>query len=578
MNTQRLIDCCYEAVSRSPVHGHLLSREVFLRRCEQLARELAGGGAAHVNSFLESHVAPPAAAVLREALARQLAPREAAVLSATALELRQRLDGDRQYIETCLGGSPSPEAFFAELSLILEELYELPISYEILARHEWPGGVLDWLTGQLLNAMFNRAMSPQFLEGKKLLIIGSGDVDHRGYILESLVQAGCTLVLATGEVPTWENKYIKDHILCPFDDTEATLKLVQAYHQSSLFDGMICYIEPRIELASLIGERLKLKFLAPHVAASVRDKAAMRGVIKFHGLRSPKVATVDPSGLELPSGFRFPAVLKPRKGHSSINVVKVEDRADFDRIWAQLHKEDTKHESAWHVEDSYLLEEYLQGQEFSVESVVSEGRVTHVTITEKFKGPEPFFEEVGHCVPAQLPAEVSEELFRTCSEAFAALGIRNSIVHTELIVDLERRQSATIVEVNSRLAGDKIPFLVKLATGFDMSQAAAMAALGQPVADQPRRGDVAAICAFVPRSPGIVKQVPTLPDGVGEVIEFHFWAEAGKEVAPPPKQFFSRMGFVVVRGKSRAEVAESISKIAAAVSAQTGIELAAPAF
>jgi biotin carboxylase len=556
-----------------------LSREAFLQRCERLAQEFSGASGAHVLSFLEGRVAEPVAAVLREVLARPLPPREAAVLVASALELRRRLDGEREYIENCLGSAPSREAFLAELSLVLEELYELPISYEALGHHEWPGGILDFLTSLLMRDMVARSMSPQSLEGKRLLVIGSGDVDHRAYILESLVQARCTLVLATDEVPVWENRYIKDHILCPFNDVEATVGRVRAYHQGNPFDGMICYTEPNIELASRLGERLGLKFLSPPVAASIRDKAAMRAVLTSHGLRSPKVATVDSPRLELPSGFRFPAVLKPRKGHSSINVVKVEDSADFERVWARLHKEDTKHESAWHVEDSYLLEEYLSGKEFSVESVVSEGRVTHVAITEKFKGSEPFFEEIGHCVPARLPPEVSEELLRECGAAFAALGIRNSVVHTELIVDLERRESATIVEVNSRLAGDKIPLLVKLATGFDMSQAAALAALGAAIPEQSSGHEaVAAICAFVPRSPGVVKKTPTLPEGVGEVLEFHFWTEVGKEVAPPPKQFFSRMGFVVVRGKDRAAIADSISKIVAAVSEQTGVELAVPGF
>ena len=76
-----------------------------------------------------------------------------------------------------------------------------------------------------------------------------------------------------------------------------------------------------------------------------------------------------------------------------------------------------------------LVEEYVPGPEISAEGYVSNGVVTVVAITAKLLGPEPYFVETGHIVPADLDPRTREAVDSYVTEVCRGLGLTLGAFH-----------------------------------------------------------------------------------------------------------------------------------------------------
>jgi biotin carboxylase len=90
-------------------------------------------------------------------------------------------------------------------------------------------------------------------------------------------------------------------------------------------------------------------------------------------------------------------------------------------------------------------------------------------MTAKHLGPLPSFVETGHDFPAPLRAGA------VAQAAIAALGLGSGPAHTEIRLGAG---GPVVIEVNARLAGGRIPTLVRLATGVDLIGATVDAVTG----------------------------------------------------------------------------------------------------
>ncbi|MEU6207654.1 ATP-grasp domain-containing protein, partial [Micromonospora musae] len=211
-----------------------------------------------------------------------------------------------------------------------------------------------------------------------------------------------------------------------------------------------------------------------------------------------------------------------------------------------------------------LVEELLVGPEISVETATAGGATKILAVTRKQTGFAPLFMETGHTVNAGDPlADEEGEVARVTRAAIAALDVTEGVCHVELILT---SSGPAVVEVNGRLAGDLIPYLVDLARGCDPCLVAAQVAVGDEP-DGPRRQDGAAAIAFIH------------PPVTGKLDEFRFTPPAdsetwlrrvdqltspGSEVTLPPDGYPSRIGFAVVTGADQAQCAQRLDACLAA--------------
>lgn len=158
----------------------------------------------------------------------------------------------------------------------------------------------------------------------------------------------------------------------------------------------------------------------------------------------------------------YPVIVKPvdRSGSRGISLVQSEENLRF-AIDLALTESFSK---------EVLIEQFITGREFSVESISYRGEHKILQITEKFTTGSPGFIERGHTCPARITEEEKSRIYDTVYKTLDAVEIENSAAHTELKIN--DQGEIYIIEIGSRMGGDFIGSdLVFQSTGFDFTKA-----------------------------------------------------------------------------------------------------------
>ncbi|WP_241777901.1 ATP-grasp domain-containing protein [Streptomyces sp. CT34] len=409
-----------------------------------------------------------------------------------------------------------------------------------------------------------------------LVVSSSGpeDESYRGYCLEA-VAACYDVVLITPAAPTWEQEFITDFEIADPDDVQALAAAGQALAERHELAGVMTWTEWYLVQTASLARQLGLPTNSPEVMEAARNKATARTLFARHGVPSA-VSITARSLLEAALAAEtigYPIVLKPTDRAGSVGVIRVECAQELPRAFeftaAGAHDGDGR--------VKVLVEEFLDGPEVSVECVTHRGHTTAVAVTRKTLGDPPFFEEVAHSVDGADP--LLDQVAPVAAAAIKALGITDGVQHVEMRLVSGRPR---LIEVNARLGGDMIGHLVHLATGVDLTRAAADIACGQAPGLTVMRPAAAAIRLLYPSISGTLThchldgafaaQAPWLE-------RFSLQRTVGDSVVLPPDgdRFSARAGFLITTGPTaqlaQARAEEALGHLTLAVEPQ----LSAPA-
>lgn len=235
--------------------------------------------------------------------------------------------------------------------------------------------------------------------------------------------------------------------------------------------GVYAVGETLVEPTGLVADYFNLPFPGLRAARACRSKYLQRWYMPD---LSPASVLIPPGAREsVDHGrVRFPAVVKPATRHSSQGVQMVPDRAE---LAAQLDD--------YPEQETILVEQAITGQEYSIESLVQDGKTLFASVTRKETTDvdSQFFVEMAHTVPA--PRDEAWDAVQRANEAMLdRLGVENGITHAEWRLD--EQGEARLIEVAARTPGDGIMLLYRLATGRSMEPEILRIALGEP-ADYP---------------------------------------------------------------------------------------------
>jgi len=294
--------------------------------------------------------------------------------------------------------------------------------------------------------------------------------------------------------------------------------------------------------------------LSPLAVADVRLKDRCRAVLAAAGFRQPQVRLCEDTGqaIEFLASTTGPWVVKPRDGMASIGVRKVAGAEDLSAAVEELP-----------VPGPFLIGEFVRGQEFSVEGVFLDSTPRVLAVTSKEKTPPPYFVEVGHLLPADLPEAVREDIELTVGAALVALGLRFGVFHAELwITDA----GVVLGEVHPRPGGDWLHLLLAHAIpGLELFGLILDDVLGRlPSHDlRPTRG---AAVRFLTPGPGKLVRVEGWDALLAHpsVLRAELLVEPGVELGPV-RQSADRAGAVVVGADTPAQAQALAAELAASV-------------
>lgn len=213
-----------------------------------------------------------------------------------------------------------------------------------------------------------------------------------------------------------------------------------------------------IPTISYVAEKLNLIANNFEVAKNSTDKALMRKCFLKNSVSSPKYIQIRKKDFNPTENFEFPLIVKPTDRSGSRGVTKVVHEADLhSAIEAALDVSIVK---------EVLIEEFIEGQEVSVESISWKGKHYVLAITDKITTGPPNFVELEHHQPSAFDGKTKSNIEKLTINALNSLGITYGASHTEIKIDKEG--NLFVIEVGARMGGDFIgSHLVKLSTGYD---------------------------------------------------------------------------------------------------------------
>lgn len=190
------------------------------------------------------------------------------------------------------------------------------------------------------------------------------------------------------------------------------------------------------------------------------NKYAMRSAFLKAGIPTPAFYKVDQAQDELYK-MKLPVIVKPTDRSGSRAITKITDFKDLEGAI-----QDAVDQS---FEKKAIVEEYIEGNEYSYETISYRGKHTNLAVTKKYTTGAPHFIETGHCEPSDLSKETLEKVHKTMYAALDALKITDGASHGEFKVTPEG--DIRIIEIGSRMGGDCIGSdLVPLSTGYDFME------------------------------------------------------------------------------------------------------------
>ena len=224
-------------------------------------------------------------------------------------------------------------------------------------------------------------------------------------------------------------------------------------------DGIISIAS---DLASVtvnyVAEKLNLTGNGMESSMLSTNKYLMRKAFEKNGDPSPKNYRSDEISEEVIEQLNFPLIVKPVDRSGSRGITKIDKKEELSAA-VKLAEELSFDKKA-------MIEEFVEGEEFSVEYISYRGKHTFLALTKKFTTGAPHFIETGHVEPASVPKEILEEVQKVVEHALDTLLIQNGATHSEIKIAADG--TIKIIEIGGRMGGDCIGSdLVQISTGYD---------------------------------------------------------------------------------------------------------------
>jgi hypothetical protein len=265
----------------------------------------------------------------------------------------------------------------------------------------------------------------------------------------------------------------------PVDDQASAEAILMALHRAGLaghsFTGIQTTDEWSLVTGSLLAGHLGCDFLDPVTAIHFRDKSLQKDRVRAAGLKAARVTVIDDIHEPVDDFPYARAVLKPVAGAATVRTSVVESLADLRALGARYQREQTK-------QRTFVLEEYVAGDEWVADGVVFDGELLFCSIGTYA---DPCVSAVGGTLPLSIrrfDPEADEALFDRAlpvvGRALSALGLRDGVFHMELFHDPETGE-LTFSECAARRGGALVHEELQAKFGVSLGESAVLCAAGR---------------------------------------------------------------------------------------------------
>lgn len=302
------------------------------------------------------------------------------------------------------------------------------------------------------------------MDKKAILIFGVGELQ------KSIINRAKLMGLYTIGIDPFEDAVCKKEVdvfeVIGGQDYEGTLAVARKYNVAAVVTAAT---DKPLVMMARIAKELGLRFYSEETAIWSTDKYQMKQRFIEGGIPCARGRIIK--GAEEAKDLDFPLILKPRDNSGSRGVILCRNIEELSTAMNETLQ--------YTRMDSVLVEEFIEGSEYSIESLHYNGKSEVIQFTEKRTTPFPYNVELGHIQPANISEEHKKEICTIIAKIGKALKFENCPSHTELKIN---ERGIYVIETSPRLGGDYITStLTPLSTGINMEDQLLHIALGEPV-------------------------------------------------------------------------------------------------
>jgi len=351
--------------------------------------------------------------------------------------------------------------------------------------------------------------------------------------LRTCKSLGCGVLLLTVEKfrhATWPREAIDEMFFMPPElPIRDLIHAVSYAARTRHIDRIVALDEFDMENVAALREHLRLPGMGLTKVRYFRDKLAMRMQAREAGIRVPEFSAVlNYDDLrEFMQRVPEPWLLKPRAQASGIGMKKIQAAEE---LWPWL-------DLLGYQQSEYLLEQFIPGSVFHIDSVVSERAVLFAEAHAYGAPPLETSHHGGVFTTRTLPRNSADALAlkELNQKLIGGLGLVRGVTHTEFL-KAHAGSHFYFLEIAARVGGAYISDVIETATGINLWREWARLDVGagrQPYELPPLREDHAGVIVSLARQEEPDTSAYNDPEIIQRITKYH---HAGFVLKSPSSQ------------------------------------------
>lgn len=232
-------------------------------------------------------------------------------------------------------------------------------------------------------------------------------------------------------------------------------------------DGVFCHAAELAIPVAILADAMGLPGIGEEAARRATDKRLRVEALHRHGINTPRfqiltAAAPEEQWLQAFSRLGAPAVCKPPDlaGARGVEMVR-----DADAVLSYRDRRGGVNA------ESFIMESWIDGVQYSTESVIINGRIAHTAIALRHYDTtlslRPFLIEDGHSIPDQIDEALRIAIDDVTARCAEAIGVRCGVLKGDIIVTPEGQ--IVVLEMAARTSGGRFAdTVVPRATGVNI--------------------------------------------------------------------------------------------------------------
>lgn len=301
---------------------------------------------------------------------------------------------------------------------------------------------------------------------KKIMILGAGI--YQVPLIRTAKKMGISTIVVSipGNYPGFE---LADKIYYEnTTDYEKVLEIARNEH----IDGIITAgTDVAVITIGKVCDEMGLSGLSFDAAKIAANKLLMKTKYEEYGVRTAKFRKIPLFANDVASrisDLAFPVIFKSVDSSGSRGIVRVDSEDDFENAIKNV-RENTR-------SDYYIVEEFIEGEEFGAQAFVYRGEVQFILPHGDYVFHGDTGVPIGHFAPYELNASVIQDAKEQLTAAIHAMGLDNCAINADFIL---KDNQTYVLEIGGRSGATCLAELVSIYYGFDYYEKILRSALGE---------------------------------------------------------------------------------------------------